>query len=132
MRNWSDKYIGIPFEHNGRTYAGCDCWGLVRCVYHDLLGIGLPVLDGALLDNSKESAERVSRIVREETPKWERTDDPQPLDVVLLRVGRNHHVGVVTGLKSMLHIMEGIYATVESYESPLWAKRILGFYRYAR
>lgn len=41
-----NKYVSVPYRHNGRSFAeGFDCWGLVLCIFEEL-GISLPVYDG--------------------------------------------------------------------------------------
>ncbi len=44
---WQIKYLGIKYRLGGREVTGLDCWGLVRMVYRDELGIDIPVLDGS-------------------------------------------------------------------------------------
>lgn len=39
-------YVGIHWQPLGRTRAGCDCWGLVRLVLAEQLGVALPSCDG--------------------------------------------------------------------------------------
>lgn len=42
-RVWWAKYVGIPYVNEGRsTVSGLDCWGLLRVVYRDEIGIVLP------------------------------------------------------------------------------------------
>ena len=38
----TEKYLGIPYRHRGRSLKGLDCWGLVVLVYKDF---GIDILD---------------------------------------------------------------------------------------
>ena len=35
-------YIGIPYKDKGRTFNGCDCYGLLMLYYKKELGIEIP------------------------------------------------------------------------------------------
>jgi len=39
-------FVGIPHADLGRDRAGCDCYGLLRIVYAEDLGIALPSFTG--------------------------------------------------------------------------------------
>jgi len=39
---WTESYLDIPFAFDGRDRTGCDCWGLLRLIYAEQLGIELP------------------------------------------------------------------------------------------
>jgi len=133
LRHWTDLYAGIPFAFDGRDRFGCDCWGLVRLVYEEVLGRGLPMVAGALKDLSLGSLARVSREIKAGLDDWERVGDPQDFDIVIFRRGQvNTHVGIVCGRGQMLHVMEGINSTVEPYNAPVWKSKIYGIYRYAK
>jgi cell wall-associated NlpC family hydrolase len=126
---WCAKYVGIPFAEHGAAADGCDCWGLVRLVYAELLGVALPDFDAGYADTSDGDA--IAALCRAERRRWREVDEARPLDVILLRLqGRPWHVGLVAGAGKMLHALRGIDAAIEDYTRPLWARRIEGFYRW--
>lgn len=113
----------------GRDRRGLDCWGLLRLVYAERLGIVLPAYEGA--PDDAECAETGALIVREAKTWWGRVRDPAPFDAVLFRVGVwPAHVGVVVGPGRMLHIARDDAAKIESWDGPLWCRRLVGFYRH--
>ena len=128
---WTDDYIGIPFVADGRDRSGCDCWGLVRMVYQNELGIDLPVHSGALANTTAASLRRVAAVAAGEiSRRWERVTEPKAFDVALLRRGKiNCHVGVVAGPGIMLHVEDGIDAALEHYDGAQWKEKIAGFFR---
>ena len=128
-----DEYIGIPFKAGGRDRDGLDCWGLVRLVYRERLGVDLPAYDGVFSDTDPETMRQVGSLMAEQSRQWQQVQQMQPMDVLLIRVngGVPSHVALYLGDDWMLHIMEGMDVTQESVRSLRWAKRITGAYRHA-
>lgn len=133
---WIRPYIGIEFVDRGRTRAGCDCWGLVRMVYRDRLGISLEDLGPEY--GSADDREGVAQVIKDALgpggPGWQLVSDApmEPLDIVLLRVrGAPWHVGVVVDPRQaqILHVMRGTRACVERLHGASWLRRIAGRYR---
>lgn len=103
------RFIGIPYE--GDRF----CTVLAARI---LAEHGIPYPD---VDRPEDAAD------------WARVDQPQPLDVVVFtRAGRPSHVGVCIGNGQFLHVEEGGTSRIDRLSSPLWARRIEGFYRYSR
>lgn len=130
---WTDKYIGLPFSLDGRSREGLDCWGLVRLVYQEELGIKLPTFSGIYIDKTPEVMRQVADAMDVERNNWNPVTKPRNFDVVLMRVAGRlpTHVGVVCGHNNMLHIMASIHSSVEPLASIIWQKRIVGYYRHA-
>ena len=123
-----NSYIGLPYESNGRTRAGVDCWGLVRLFYAEQLHIELP--DYSELYSGAWDPE-LSSVIELHKSGWAETSDAQPGDVCLFNIyGEPAHVGVYLGNRKFLHAREGRDSVVESLDSHQWSCRFGGFYRY--
>jgi cell wall-associated NlpC family hydrolase len=129
MISWSAAYIGLPWRDHGRDRAGCDCWGLVRLVYREQLGIDLPSHDDyATADDGRV----VARLVEggRGDGGWIEITEPQPFDVAVFRMASwASHVGLVVAAPAMLH-MRGGAAKVENLTSALWSSRLVGIWRH--
>jgi len=126
---WVKKYVGIPFVSNGRTLAGCDCYGLVRLVLRDEYGIDLPELSDNYADalNVKETA----RLFAEQLPVLAGQKIPAPQEravVIITEHGVAAHIGIVAGGGYILHtgIKTGSICQRESH--PGLRGRIEGYY----
>lgn len=131
-----NAYVGIPFLDRGRAMSGANCWGLVVLFYDRELGIALPAFDdraAALTAIERAELSRVISGVRDEG-NWRDVIQGQhrPGDIVLFQVaGEPGHIGIVSGVDRFLHVRRRQDSGFESLSSPLWAKRIVGFYRHA-
>lgn len=132
MAAWTDAYIGLPFLADGRDRAGLDCWGLVRLVYAERLGIDLPDKAGIYRDESRETLREIAAAMEEESRRWMLVDAPRYCDVILMHSGPLHcHVGLWVKRNTMLHVSAGIDSTVEPINGLIRRNTIIGYYRHA-
>jgi len=133
MVKWATKYVGIPFVAHGRTAEGLDCWGLVKIIYRDELGVELPdYLDD--YDNTESSTQLGPVVSNAVNTLWNLVPVPQSKvgHVVVFRVkGHPSHVGLLVGDNKFIHCETGIGTAIERLSSFRWSKRLLGVYEYA-
>ena len=112
--------LSIPWKPGGRDRDGIDCVGLFLEMQRRM-GRTVPAYG---------SDEGVLAIARE---SWERVEDPQPGDAVLLRSSKPAwHIGTVTKRGVMIHAKEGAGVVVERYDAPQYARRVEGIYKLRR
>ncbi|HBA86021.1 MAG TPA: hypothetical protein DCZ95_18200 [Verrucomicrobia bacterium] len=128
MKPWTDEYIEIPFVCDGRDRSGCDCWGLVRLVYAERLGINLPSFPGTLKDGSVASLKRAARLAEQQQQMWVKVADPQPFDVILFGA----HVGLYVSQTEMLHIEIGKNSCVQDHNGLEFKSIKTGYFRHAK
>ena len=103
-------YIGIPFRLSGRDRAGIDCYGLVRLVYWESLGVALPEY-GSRYDADSAAAQLAETIEgAAKEPEWETIPLAalREFDVLRFRTFRLtlDHVGLFVGKGTALHTTE--------------------------
>jgi cell wall-associated NlpC family hydrolase len=126
------RYVGIPWKDKGRTLDGADCYGLVVCVYKEVLSIDLPAL--SRMYSTASDRKTISALIRHKKIDWTpvASNLVQPLDLVLMREGGlPTHIGMVARPGTVLHMRPRQDSVIESYESGLLAPRVVGFYRYS-
>lgn len=131
--NWSDRFVGIPYQDFGRGRGGCDCWGLACIIYREEMGVSLPdyLGDYAGVD---ELSEISALITRDRTsPLWLPVSGPAlAFDLALFRRGRfSSHVGIVIRHGLMIHMRGDDCAKVEGYADGPWSHRFEGHFRHA-
>jgi cell wall-associated NlpC family hydrolase len=132
---WAAGYVGLPFLEHGRSRAGVDCWGLVRLVYAERLGVALPSYLAGHDGVGRADAEAIARLVRGglAIDGWRAVPagEERELDGILLRTfGHPMHMGVVLAPGRMLHVDRGIDAAIEDYRGERWRRRVVAFYRW--
>jgi cell wall-associated NlpC family hydrolase len=108
---WTEGYTGIDYET-------CDCWGLVQRIYAAEFG----VIVGDVGEQRQNMQDKF----------WQQVEAPREGDVVLFKNNTlERHVGVVLGVNGyMIHNQRGSNSCIESYYTPLWKNRVVGFYRH--
>lgn len=118
---WWGRYVGIPYLDKGRTDQGCDCWGLVRLVYAQELGIYLPSW------HTHDGLDDIRDMLKQHLPQYRRLECSEPFSIVLFSSSVTAmHVGVVVDDDRMLHTTQGKDACLE--HTHLYRFKFLGYY----
>lgn len=125
-----DSYVGIPWCDGGRTRAGVDCWGLFRLVYSEVFGIELASYSDQYTTALDKTV--IRELVNGGKDRWERVDQPNPGDGILLNIANRVHIGIAIGSGYMLHIEKGSGSIIESYNSLKMQNALEGYYRYTQ
>lgn len=120
------KYIGIPFEHNGRSKDGYDCWGLVKELYLNKYNEVLPdfVYD-------KASEDTVGLFFAEELGVkcvWKEVEPREGTIVVFAIGGIIRHAGFMINNHEFIHTIQGTLTVIESIKNLRWSGRFKGCY----
>lgn len=124
--SWIARYVGAPWRAGASGPHEYDCWGLVRAVYRERLGIELPAIEADAL-SVRSCAQAFSGAA--ERARWREIAAPRELCAVLL--GRGTHA-VHVGLwceGAVLHAVRGagvVHQVPASLRAHGW--RILGYF----
>jgi len=123
------KYIGLPYQENGRTEHGVDCWGLVRLFYRNEFNIDLP----SYIENYTGANDPyLADFVKHTKITWNQTTSPKPGDVCVFNIlGEPTHVGIYIGQSEFLHCRDGKDSVIESLQNYKWNRRLEGIYSYS-
>ena len=126
------EWIGTPYRHQHTTKgAGCDCLGLVRGVYRNIIGPE-PEAPPNYSPSWGEGDQRevlLTAAARHLIP----VQTMQTGDVLIFRMMRGaiaKHCGIVSGNDYMIHAYQGAGRVEESALVPYWRNRIVGVFRY--
>ena len=128
------SWIGTPYRHQASLKGvGCDCLGLVRGVWRELIGTeperAPPYTpDWAEASGAESLAQAAARHLIPVTPA-----DFAPGDVVLFRWRANlpaKHAAIVTSPETMVHAHDGA-AVAEVALAPWWRRRLAYAFRFA-
>jgi cell wall-associated NlpC family hydrolase len=134
VESWSNVYIGLPWRARGAERDGVDCYGLLRLVYRERLGLDLV----SYADRYVTADERVeiAAIIAEASQigDWRRITPgtERAFDVALFRFqGVESHLAIVTRPGIALHVDTRNGAHLIHYREQPWSLRLTGFCRHA-
>jgi len=132
-------WLGTPYHHQAAVKgAGCDCLGLIRGVYAEVMGAEPETPPAYSRDWGEMRAEETlldaARRHMGEVPPWQ---DIAPGDVLIFRMRKGaiaKHAGIVTAASGghptrMIHAQEGV-GVVEVNLSTWWTRRIVSVFSF--
>lgn len=129
--HWSEPYVGLPWQWEGRSRAGVDCWGLAWLIYRELKGVDLARYAGAVSDEAE--AQEIAAIVNDDRGRapWCRVSRPREFDIAVFRRGRfASHVGIVVSPEKFLHVLDDSDSQLARMDTGRWAMKLDGLYRH--
>jgi NlpC/P60 family putative phage cell wall peptidase len=127
------SWIGTPYIHQAsKKGAGCDCLGLVRGIWRELLGEE-PEITPAYSASWAEAGgkEQLLHAARTHFDPIERRN-LSPGDLLLFRLRAKSpakHLGIFTDTNHFIHAYDGA-SVVESALSEFWYRRLHSTYRF--
>ncbi|MGX0879430.1 NlpC/P60 family putative phage cell wall peptidase [Roseovarius sp. MBR-154] len=121
------RWLGTPYHDQASLHGvGCDCLGLARGVWREVVGIEpFPIppysRDWGETGPREVLAEGASAMMPEITP-----DEAGPGALILFRMAPcaiAKHVGILTGPQSFIHAYEHL-GVIEQTLTPSWRRRI--------
>ncbi|MGR3376064.1 C40 family peptidase [Salipiger abyssi] len=125
------RFVGIPHADLGRDRSGADCWGLLRLVYAEDLGIALPGFAERYATCADHAG--IAALIAEEARAgpWHPVTEIRPYDLLRFRVGRHdRHVAVAVDRWRMLHTHARSHAVIVRQSDPEWRDRFTGAFRH--
>jgi NlpC/P60 family putative phage cell wall peptidase len=127
------RWIGTPYLHQAsRLGAGCDCLGLVRGLWREVVGPEPEPLPPYRATWAEDGAAALLEATALRHLPPAPAGPPEAGDVLLFRLragGPVKHVGVATGPAAMIHAYEG-HAVAETPIPPGWARRLAARFRF--
>ena len=131
------RWIGTPYRHQASFRgAGCDCLGLLRGIWRELIGHEPEAVPAYSPDWAEAGNEEALLAAARRMLLPVATVDVADGDVLVLRMreaGIAKHVGFrassADGYPSLIHAYSG-HGVVESPLTPAWARRIAAVFRF--
>lgn len=130
VREVSNKLLGIPYLHNGRSYTGVDCLGLIYLFFKEL-GIEFPVDDekGEIAEDwYLTEPDRYINGLQSLGTEVGHYRDLQILDIPYFRLYKNviTHTAVMLDEKHFLHVLLDREVRIDSFDRRFWRVKYAG------
>lgn len=125
-----ERLTGIPYLHNGRSYNGVDCLGLVYLFFKEL-GVKLPINDNkGYISNDwyKVEPDRYINGLKSIGEEVGHYRNIQILDLPYFRLYKNvvTHTGVMLDSRHFLHVLIDKKVRVDSFDRRFWRAKYAG------
>jgi len=122
------KYLGIPYQHHGRSLSGLDCYGLILEIFKDQ---GVELWDIHNEYDQEWSWKGKDLFIENYAREWERVTDFRFMDVVCFKNGKNvvNHAGVYLRMGKFIHAVKA-GVVVSRLTDRQWQERYVGCFRY--
>lgn len=125
-----NKFIGIPFISKGRSLNGCDCYGLVKLYYKEILNIDIP----ETIITAEQPRRTFANYLNEISKNWTATT-PAKNVVVAMSVNAEHpnlvtHFAVMIDDKRFIDTRENMSSYLTSIDDEKIKNQIKGFYKW--
>ena len=124
------RFIGIPFVSKGRSFNGCDCYGLVKLYYKEILNIDIP----ETIITAEQPRRTFANYLNEISKNWTATT-PAKNVVVAMSVNAEHpnlvtHFAVMIDDKRFIDTRENMSSYLTSIDDEKIKNQIKGFYKW--
>ena len=124
------KFIGIPFVSKGRSFNGCDCYGLVKLYYKEILNIDIP----ETIITAEQPRRTFANYLNEISKNWTAAT-PAKNVVVAMSVNAEHpnlvtHFAVMIDDKRFIDTRENMSSYLTSIDDERIKNQIKGFYKW--
>ena len=124
------KFVGIPFVSKGRNFNGCDCYGLVKLYYKEILNIDIP----ETIITAEQPRRTFANYLNEISKNWTATT-PAKNVVVAMSVNAEHpnlvtHFAVMIDDKRFIDTRENMSSYLTSIDDEKIKNQIKGFYKW--
>ena len=117
------RFIGLPYQHRGSEYTGCDCYGMVRLFYRDVMNIEIP--NYQTMYSNQFHKEECEGVINAVCGEWLEVQDIGFGSVLTFNIlGAVSHVGVHIGDGDFVHSFNGTNSCIESIKDISWNKRL--------
>lgn len=134
---WAERYALCRFKEGGRDWPNVDCWGVIRLVLKEQVGIEVPTYG----EVSARGLLAVAKTIEADSSirPWVKVDVPQTFDIVKMNGDRQAdrrtrpevHVGIMVSETDMLHVeLVTDHAVIVPLSHPSVACRFIGVYRH--
>jgi len=123
------KLKGIPYEHNGRSMDGVDCWGVIYLFFKEL-GINLPVNDGGYISDEwyKENPERYISSLEKLGEEVGHYQNLKVLDIPYFNLYKEviTHTSVMISDTYFLHVLIDKEVDIGTIDRRFWRRKFKG------